>query len=384
MGSSTTEKAIGTIVSEKSSEGWTTKRLDAILKIQKGEIITETDIQIGNIPVVAGGVKPAYYHDTANRGGKTITVSASGKNAGYVAIWNEPIFASDCLTISENINYCIEYIYYQLSYRQSEIYDLQTGGAQPHVYAKDISPLLIPVPQLEEQKAIAEILLDVDHYVDALTLLIAKKKVIKLAVMQQLFTGKMRLPGYIKNWETGSLSKYLVYDRPDSYIVKNTEYLDRGDIPVLTANKTFILGYTNEEFGICKNVPAIIFDDFTTATKYIDRPFKVKSAAIKFLYPRDSRINLKYIFNRIQLVHFPVFDHKSHYIQDYQHIKISIPDLVEQNEIQSLLVDLDAEIELLEQRCKKMQDIKLGMMQQLLTGKVRFAASSLASEFSSQ
>ena len=84
------------------------------LKIRKGQLITEKDAVAGNVPVIAGGKKPAYYHSKANRTGKTITVSASGASAGYVAIFDMPIFASDCSTISKGLTYSIEFVYFQL------------------------------------------------------------------------------------------------------------------------------------------------------------------------------------------------------------------------------------------------------------------------------
>ena len=79
---------------------WETKQLGEIAQIKKGSMITEKDVVLGTIPVIAGGQKPAYYHNTANRTGKTITVSASGAYAGFVALYNQPIFASDCSTIN--------------------------------------------------------------------------------------------------------------------------------------------------------------------------------------------------------------------------------------------------------------------------------------------
>ena len=93
---------------------WEIKKLGDIVSINKGQLITEKDAQDGTIPVIAGGKKPSYYHSFSNRQGKTITISASGANAGYVGFYTEPIFASDCSTIGENDRYSIEFIYYQL------------------------------------------------------------------------------------------------------------------------------------------------------------------------------------------------------------------------------------------------------------------------------
>lgn len=175
------------------SEQWEIKKLGDIVSINKGQLITEKDAQDGTIPVIAGGKKPAYYHSFPNRQGKTITISASGANAGYVGFYTEPIFASDCSTIGENNGYSIEFIYYQLSMLQENIYYAQTGGAQPHIHPKDLKPLLINYTNLKEQKAIAQVLSDMDTEIEALEEKLEKYKTIKQGMMQELLTGRIRL-----------------------------------------------------------------------------------------------------------------------------------------------------------------------------------------------
>ena len=175
------------------SGAWETKRFEAITKIQKGSLITEKSVVPGVIPVIAGGQKPAYYHNTANRTGKTITVSASGAYAGFVALYNQPIFASDCSTISESSRYSIDFIYYYLVFNQSVIYNAQTGGAQPHIHPVDLMPLMVDLPELPEQRAIATILSDMDAEIAALEHRRDKTIAIKQGMMQQLLTGKVRL-----------------------------------------------------------------------------------------------------------------------------------------------------------------------------------------------
>ena len=128
----------------------------ACLEIQRGTVITQSDTVKGDIPVVAGGVSFAYHHNKANRPKNVITISASGQNAGYVNFWEEPIWASDCTTIlSKDENVLIaKFVYECLTSRQEEMYLLQKGSAQPHVYPKDIAQIEIPTPPLEVQKAI--------------------------------------------------------------------------------------------------------------------------------------------------------------------------------------------------------------------------------------
>lgn len=132
--------------------------LSEISEIRKGSSITKKQVKSGNIPVVAGGKSPAYYHNQSNREGNVITVSASGANAGYVNYFEIEIFASDCSTIQANSDNITKYIFICLQIIQEEIYKLQRGQAQPHVYPKDLENL--PIPLLDktiQQKIVDEI-----------------------------------------------------------------------------------------------------------------------------------------------------------------------------------------------------------------------------------
>jgi type I restriction enzyme S subunit len=172
---------------------WEVKQLGDVVQIKKGQLITSSTLKQGDIPVIAGGKQPAYYHASANRFGRTITISASGASAGYVALYNYPIFASDCSTISESGSYSLDFIYYQLLSMQQTIYKSQTGGAQPHIHAKDLTPLKALVPSMPEQVAIAAVLSDMDAELSALEARRDKTRDLKQGMMQELLTGKTRL-----------------------------------------------------------------------------------------------------------------------------------------------------------------------------------------------
>ena len=183
--------AMQTLLTPK--DDWEVKKLGEVCDIKKGQLITSDTKVEGVIPVIAGGKKPAYFHNKSNRNGKQITVSGSGANAGFVSFHNYPIFASDCSTIGESKKYKIEYIYYLLMLFQEDIYNRQTGGAQPHIHPSDISPIEIPFPPIQEQTHIATILSDMDNEIDALEKKLSKTKELKQGLMQQLLTGKIRL-----------------------------------------------------------------------------------------------------------------------------------------------------------------------------------------------
>ena len=172
---------------------WEVKRLGDVVQIKKGQLITSSTLKPGDIPVIAGGKQPAYYHASANRFGRTVTISASGASAGYVALYSEPIFASDCSTISESESYCLGFVFYQLLCKQQTIYKAQTGGAQPHIHAKDLNPILFSIPPLPEQTAIASVLAEMDAELAAFTQRREKTRALKQAMMQELLTGRIRL-----------------------------------------------------------------------------------------------------------------------------------------------------------------------------------------------
>ena len=173
---------------------WEVKKLGEIVDIKKGQLITNNTRIEGTVPVIAGGKTPAYYHNQANRFGKTITISCSGASAGYIAFFTSPIFASDCSTIEESNNYSIEFFYFLLQSLQEKIYKMQTGGAQPHIHPSDLKPVIVSVPQAkEEQFAIAQVLSDMDSEIEELEQKRDKYLKLKTGMMQQLLTGRIRL-----------------------------------------------------------------------------------------------------------------------------------------------------------------------------------------------
>ena len=139
------------------------------------------------------------------------------------------------------------------------------------------------------------------------------------------------------------LGEVTTYEQPTNYLVKSTNYNDSFTTPVLTAGKTFILGYTNEEDGIYKASvsPVIIFDDFTTANKWVDFDFKVKSSAMKMIRAKGN-INLRYCYHYMQTINIDCTEHKRLWISKYSKIKIPLPPLPVQEYIVSILDKFDA------------------------------------------
>ena len=141
------------------------------------------------------------------------------------------------------------------------------------------------------------------------------------------------------------LGELLPFEQPTAYIVKSTDYSDAYATPVLTAGKSFILGKTNETDGIFDQLPVIIFDDFTTATQFVNFRFKVKSSAMKILHINTDLVIPKYIFYRLQIIQFDHSTHKRYWIQSYSKIKVLIPPLDEQSRIVAHIEELFSELD---------------------------------------
>ena len=278
-----------------------------------------------------------------------------------------------CLAINGTERMCTEYLYwFYRMWGQYLAFKYCQGTKQQSYTANIVRNLPIYGPKdIFEQKAIAEALNDIDGLIAVLDKKIAKKRLIKQGTMQQLLMGKKRLPGFTDPWVEKKLGEILDYEQPQPYLVVSTDYVDSG-IPVLTAGKSLVLGYTAEQFGVYNKLPVIIFDDFTTDSKYISHPFKVKSSAMKMLSLKNNDYDLRLVYELMQQIDFPLKDHQRYWISEYSQLTISLPkDKEEQTAIATILSDMDKEIADLEAKRNKYRLLKSGIMQKLLTGQIR-------------
>ncbi len=135
-----------------------------------------------------------------------------------------------------------------------------------------------------------------------------------------------------KGWAVCQLDSIISYEQPTPYIVKSTDYDDTYTTPVLTAGKSLIIGHTNETNDIYEKLPCIIFDDFTTDSKLVDFPFKVKSSAMKILQVKED-INIEYIAMFMSVTRLIGDTHKRYWISEYSKIEIPVPPKNEQDRI---------------------------------------------------
>lgn len=215
------------------------------------------------------------------------------------------------------------FLYNWLQLNKAEFERQAVGSTIKTIGLPYFKKLKIAVPPYSEQQKIAQILSTWDKTIATTEQLLANSQQQKKALMQQLLTDKKRLLDdngvrFSGNWKRVELGQLLDYKQPTPYLVKSTDYSDDFTTPVLTAGKTFILGYTNETDGIYDSgSPVIIFDDFTTACKFVDFPFKAKSSAMKILTAKPN-VNINYVFEAMQMLNFIIGGHQRHWISIFQ------------------------------------------------------------------
>ena len=249
-------------------------------------------------------------------------------------------------------------------YYRDWCYDVKTDAVnQSNINAQKLSQLMIPIPPLREQ---GRIVAEIDKWISLIDIVKngkgdlqtvikqAKNKILDLAIHGKLVPQdpndepaiellKRINPDFTpcdnghytqlpNGWCECQLENIVKYEQPQAYIVKSTDYDDKYLIPVLTAGKSFIIGYTNETEGIYQNTPCIIFDDFTTDSKLVDFPFKVKSSAMKILRVADS-IEIEYVAMFMNITRLIGDTHKRYWISEYSKLCIPIPPKEEQKRI---------------------------------------------------
>jgi type I restriction enzyme S subunit len=259
---------------------------------------------------------------------------------------------------------------YYINHRLKEaISKLAKGVSISNVYNSDLKTLEITLPNLVEQEKNASFFTAIEEKIQALKKKHSLLEQYKKGVMQKLFSQELRFKDEKGNdfpdWEMKKLAECLDYIQPSKYLVESTEYDDNFQTPVLTAGKTFILGYTNETAGIFKdNLPVIIFDDFTTATQFVDFPFKAKSSAMKILVAKDNA-NIRFMYEAMQILNYEIGGHERHWISKFAPIEIPIPSLPEQTKIANFLSALDEKINHTQQQIEKTETWKKGLLQKM-------------------
>ena len=320
--------------------------LGEVADIEKGKQLNKSLLsKNGKYPVMNGGINPSgYWHEYSHEADTTV-ISQGGASAGYVNWMNTSFFAgAHAFVITAKEKYVLKrYVYHYLKKNQQNFMQSQYGAGIPALAKSELEAFRFPVPPLEVQREIVRIL-------DCFTLLTAELTAELTARKKQYEFYRDFLLSFDELNKNGGgcelrmLDEILDYTQPTNFIVDDTRYDDKVGIPVLTAGKSFILGYTNEAFGIYKasEVPAMIFDDFTTAFQWVDFDFKVKSSAIKILSNKDNKAtDFKFVYYAMRCIKFEPTNHERHWISKYSKIKIPVPQIEVQHEIVRILDKFD-------------------------------------------
>lgn len=267
-----------------------------------------------------------------------VVVVRYGASAGYVGRGINGIIANNLFTIrpinSALLNKSYLYHYLNAPVIQKQLNNTQSSG-MPALNFQTINNLHILLPEYQEQRQIAVFLDKIDERIQTqikiIDTLSSQKKQIRNLIFKDIH----------KNANC-CIQDYVIYEQPQKYIVHSTDYLSYGKdyTPVLTANQSFILGYTLEKDGIYEKGDCIIFDDFTNENKYVDFPFKVKSSALKILQTKEG-LMLKFFYEYLQFLNFESTDHKRHYLSEVAVTDISVPNLKEQTFVCKIFTSFD-------------------------------------------
>ena len=307
----------------------------------------------------------------------SVLIAMYGATIGKVGILTYPATTNQaCCACSELCGVDNRYLFYFLISHKDEFIRQAGGGAQPNISKEIIVNTPMPVPPIEEQKRIVyeiekwfriiKVIDDSELSIRAVTDT-CKAKILDLAIHGKLVPQDQNDEPAIEllrrinpdftpsdnlhyeetlplGWSLCRLEDILEYEQPQAYIVKSTDYSEEYETPVLTPGKSFILGYTNESDGICNTLPVIIFDDFTTESKYVDFPFKVKSSAMKILRVKGE-IDIRYVTFFMSITRLTGDSHKRYWISEYSKLCIPLPPLQEQKRIVAKIVELNEQLD---------------------------------------
>ena len=307
------------------------------------------------------------------------TGATVGKSYLVNGINTKAIYASYLIRVQTSKEVLPEYVkyFFESGFYWEQIERSSIGIGQPNVNGAILSLLMIPIPPKEEQHKIVDNLRGWLNIVDVIeeckedlqmSIKQAKSKILDLAIHGKLVpqdptdepasellkrinpkaeiacdNGQYgKLP---KGWTVCRLEDVVEYEQPTAYIVSSTDYDDTYSTPVLTAGKSFIIGYTNDNEGIFSNLPCIIFDDFTTDSKMVNFPFKVKSSAMKILKVHND-VDIEYVASFMSITRLIGDTHKRYWISEYSKLELPLPPYNEQvrimNKIKLLFERLDS------------------------------------------
>lgn len=325
----------------------------------------------------------------------TLIIANSGATLGVAKILDVRCCANDGIAAVINQHSGDkEFVCHYINSQTENLRDVvATGNGQPNLNTTLIREMRIPIPPLPEQRAIARALSDVDSLISALNALIAKKRAIKLATMQQLLTGRTRLPGFEGEWETKRLGEIADID-PEALSAHTSPDFRFNYISLEQVNVGRLEGFTEETFGSAPSrarrvlrlgdvLVSTVRPNLQSHLLYTGQVANaICSTGFAVVRPRPQLADSSYIFGLVfsDTVSWQIekliggSNYPAITSNDVRALEVAVPSLNEQQAIGQVLSDMEAEIDALEARVAKTCDIKQGMMQQLLTGRIRLVS----------
>ena len=343
---------------------WVWSTLGELFILQAGKNITADKINYEKndeyrYPCYGGnGIRGYVVH--YNKSGKYPVIGRQGALCGNLNYVEGKFYATEHAVPVETFAETIPYLAF-LFLKQINLNQYATATAQPGLSVNKILDVPIPLPPKEEQARIVQEVLRLEAIVESIETnkeeLFESLSKVKATILEYAISGKLvpqdpadepaadllqrvnpnavvsadtshyqHLP---QGWCVCKLEDIVDYEQPQRYIVESTEYSEAYKTPVLTAGKSFVIGHTNETAGVFDKVPVIIFDDFTTDSKYVDFPFKVKSSAMKILHVKNG-VNIKYVYFFMSITRLVGKTHKRYWISEYSKLDIPLPPYNEQ------------------------------------------------------
>lgn len=263
------------------------------------------------------------------------------------------------------------FFFYFSNHFLNRIMQMTAKSSVDSVRMEMIADMQIPLPPHPEQTAVALAINDIEELITKLEELITKKRNVKQGAMQELLTGKKRLPGFSGKWEVKPFGEILSRINAKEYQVQTSDYQETGKYPVVDQGKDLVIGYSDrEDKGFrCPKGGVIVFGDHTCIIKFIDFDFVVGADGTQIMVAKRQHCTRFYAF-QLEYCGIPTTGYNRHFKFLKERTFFS-PNFDEQFAIAQVLSDMDAEIDDLEQKLDKYKMIKQGMMQELLTGRTR-------------
>ena len=243
----------------------------------------------------------------------------------------------------------------------------------PQLTAPQIAKYQLPIPPLSEQRAIAVALSDADALIGSLEMLIAKKRDLQQATMQQLLTGKTRLPGFAGKWSSRGFRTIFRKLNVKLNQIQTSDYRDTGLFPVIDQGQNEVAGFTDQANKLltCPHGGLIIFGDHTRIVKFANFDFVVGADGTQVLLVSEDNL-VKFFYYVLLRQEVPNTGYNRHF-KFLKEMSFAVPEPDEQAAIAGILSDMDAELAVLEGKRDKARALKQGMMQEILTGRIRLA-----------